>query len=590
MTTVTIDIPPAIDAIPAVEGDPAVVAAFAQDLLASAVNLDDLDTFALDSSTLDGWTGEAATAYGRHVRSAGADAQAMGVALRQVARAADDHADALTDLLRRRTDLVEARSSYHEAREDLDADIRSAGEVDDAAVAELQARAASLATRRDGVVADVDALVRDLATAEQAMLDAFSSYSTLAQARAAVSGQIDLADDALGRPGSPSQGGSPEQVAAWWASLTEEEQYAVLAARPELVGNTDGIPALARDQANRLLLETDLEAMELREQRGERLFEDYQALDNARAAQAALEEGAQRVDPVTGEPLVPLLHLYDATAFGGDGKVAIAFGNPDTADHVSVMVPGLTSRGTEAGGNADAAYNIYESARLSDPYSTASSIMWIGYDAPSDWDSATVATEGRAEEGGALLSRYIDGLRASREGEPAHLTVIGHSYGSTTTAHGATDHGLAADDIVLVGSPGAGGGVEHASELGVGADHVWAGNNSRDLVAALADDGWVGGWMLGGAGLGNDIVEDDFGANRFQAESTTRADVMRNFGDHTKYFDPGTESLYNIGQIVVGDYDEVIAAEHSYDPWYDGPVDPEATRDPQSFEGRRPEW
>jgi hypothetical protein len=590
VTTVTIDIPAAVDAVPAVQGDPAVVAAFAQDLLASAVNLDDLDTFALDASTLDGWSGAAATAYGRHVRAAGADAQAMGVALRQVARAADDHADALTDLLRRRADLVEARSSYHEAREDLDADIRSAGEVDDAAVAELQARAASLATRRDGVVADVDALVRDLATAERAMLDAFSAYSTLAQARAAVSGQIDLADDALGRPGSPAQGGSPEQVAAWWRSLTEEEQYAVLAARPELIGNTDGIPALARDQANRLLLETDLQAMELREQRGEQLFGDYQALDNARAAQAALDEGAQRVDPVTGEPLVPLLHLYDATAFGGDGKVAIAFGDPDTADHVSVMVPGLTSRGTEAGGNADAAYNIYESARLSDPYSTASSIMWIGYDAPSDWDSATVGTEGRAEEGGELLSRYIDGLRASREGSPAHLTVIGHSYGSTTTAHGATDHGLAADDIVLVGSPGAGGGVEHASELGVGADHVWAGNNSRDLVAALADDGWAGGWMLGGAGLGNDIVEDDFGANRFQAESTTRADVMRNFGDHTKYFDPDTESLYNIGQIVVGDYDEVLGAEHSYDPWYDGPVDPEATRDPRSFDNRRPEW
>lgn len=590
MTTVTIDIPAAVDAIPPIEADPAVVAAFAQDLLSSAVNLDDLDSFALDSATLDGWTGDAATAYGRHVRAAGADAQAMGVALRQVSRAADDHADALTDLLRRRTDLVEARSSYHEAREDLDADIRNAGEVDDAAIAELQARAASLATRRDGVVADVDALVRDLATAERAMLDAFSAYSNLAQARAAVSGQIDLADDALGRSGSPAQGGTPEQVAAWWDALTEEEQYAVLAARPELIGNTDGIPALARDQANRLLLETDLEAMELREQRGEQLFEDYQALDNARAAQAALDEGANKVDPVTGEPLVPLLHLYDATAFGGDGKVAIAFGDPDTADHVSVMVPGLTSRGTEAGGNADAAYNIYESARLSDPYSTASSIMWIGYDAPSDWDSATVATEGRAEEGGELLSRYIDGLRASRDGEPAHLTVIGHSYGSTTTAHGATDHGLAADDIVLVGSPGAGGGVEHASELGVGADHVWAGNNSRDLVAALADDGWAGGWMLGGAGLGNDIVEDEFGANRFQAESTTRADVMRNFGDHTKYFDPDTESLYNIGQIVVGDYDQVLGAEHSYDPWYDGPVDPEATRDPQSFDGRRPEW
>lgn len=589
MSTVTIEIPAAVDAIPAVQGDPAAVAAFAQDLLASAVNLDDLDTVAQDSATLEGWTGDAATAYGAHVRAAGADAQAMGVALRQVARAADDHAEDLTDLRRRRDDLVEARSSYHASREDLEADVRNAGEVDEAAVAELQSRATALATRRTGLVADVDTLVADLATAEQAMLDAFAAYTTLAQARAAVSGQIDLADDALGRPGSPSQGGTPEQVADWWASLSEEEQYAVLAARPELIGGADGIPAVVRDHANRLLLETDLEAMELREERGEQLFGDYQALENARSAQAALEAGAERVDPITGEKLVPLLHLYDSSAFGGDGKVAIAFGDPDTADNVSVMVPGLTSRGTEAESNAEHAFSIYESARFSDPYSSAASIMWIGYDAPSDWDSATVAGEGRAEAGGELLSRYVDGLRASRDGSPAHLTVIGHSYGSTTTAHAATDHGLAADDIVLVGSPGAGGGTEHASELGVGADHVWAGNNSRDLVAALADDGWMGGWMLGGAGLGNDIVEDDFGANRFQAESTTRADVVRNFDDHTKYFNPGTESLYNIGQIVVGDYDEVLRAEHSYDPWYDGVQDPEAGRTPTSVD-RRPEW
>lgn len=589
MSTVTIEIPAAVDAIPAVQGDPAAVAAFAQDLLASAVNLDDLDTVAQDSATLEGWTGDAATAYGAQVRAAGADAQAMGVALRQVARAADDHAEDLTDLRRRRDDLVEARSSYHASREDLEADVRNAGEVDEAAVAELQSRATALATRRTGLVADIDTLVADLATAEQAMLDAFAAYTTLAQARAAVSGQIDLADDALGRPGSPSQGGTPEQVADWWASLSEEEQYAVLAARPELIGGADGIPAVVRDHANRLLLETDLEAMELREERGEQLFGDYQALENARSAQAALEAGAERVDPITGEKLVPLLHLYDSSAFGGDGKVAIAFGDPDTADNVSVMVPGLTSRGTEAESNAEHAFSIYESARFSDPYSSAASIMWIGYDAPSDWDSATVAGEGRAEAGGELLSRYVDGLRASRDGSPAHLTVIGHSYGSTTTAHAATDHGLAADDIVLVGSPGAGGGTEHASELGVGADHVWAGNNSRDLVAALADDGWMGGWMLGGAGLGNDIVEDDFGANRFQAESTTRADVVRNFDDHTKYFNPGTESLYNIGQIVVGDYDEVLRAEHSYDPWYDGVQDPEAGRTPTSVD-RRPEW
>lgn len=41
-----------------------------------------------------------------------------------------------------------------------------------------------------------------------------------------------------------------------------------------------------------------------------------------------------------------------------------------------------------------------------------------------------------------------------------------------------------------------------------------------------------------------------------------------------------TESISNIGQIVVGDYDEVNLADHVYDPWYSSPIDPEADRTP----------
>ncbi|QCB94389.1 alpha/beta hydrolase [Cellulomonas shaoxiangyii] len=587
----TIVVPPRCDAIPEVEGDPAQVRVFVDDLLASAVNVDDLDTFARDSATLEDWSGAAADAYGRHVRAAAADADAISAAVRRVARAGEDYAEAVTDLQRRRGVLAEDRTGFHTARADLLADIRAATEADAAAVRELEDRAAALTTRRTTLVEDVDQLGRDTTAAEQAMLDAMTSYSTLEKARAAVTGGRDLADSALAKPGSPSSGGSPEEVAAWWDSLTEDEQLAVLAAHPEVVGSADGIPATVRDRANRLLLETDVDALELREERGEILPPaDSDALANGRAARAALAQGAKEVDPITGEPLVPLLHLYDARAFGGDGKVAIAFGDPDTADHVSVMVPGYSSTGTSAEGNAEAAFNIYESSRFSDPRSSVASIMWIGYDAPSDWDSASVAGEGRAIDGGEALARYVDGLRASRDGSPAHLTVVGHSYGSTTTGHAASDHGLAADDIVLVGSPGAGGGVDHASDLGVGADHVWAGNNSRDPVAGLADNGWLGGHTLFGAGLGNDVGEDDFGANRFDAESTTRGEGLDPFADHTKYFDEDTEALFNIGQIVVGDYDEVLGADHKYDPWYRGPVDPEYDRDPTSRGDRAAEW
>jgi hypothetical protein len=163
--------------------------------------------------------------------------------------------------------------------------------------------------------------------------------------------------------------------------------------------------------------------------------------------------------------------------------------------------------------------------------------------------------------------------------------VIGHSYGSTTLGHAAHDAGLPADDLVLVGSPGAGGGADSAADLGVDPGHVWAGANSRDPVAHLGNRGW---WhlesALGGAGLGDDPAEDDFGAHRFEAESTTRADNdgLEGFGDHSKYFDHDTESLYNLSQVVNGRYAAVREAGPVTDPWYTDPQDPEWDREPTS--------
>jgi len=133
---------------------------------------------------------------------------------------------------------------------------------------------------------------------------------------------------------------------------------------------------------------------------------------------------------------------------------------------------------------------------------------------------------------------------------------------------------------VLVGSPGAGGAADSASDLG-DPDHVWAGANSRDPIANLGNHGWIHGETVFGAGLGDDPAEDDFGANRFEAESTSRGDIV-SFEQHSKYFDHNTESLYNISQVVNGNYDAVQHADHVYDPWYDSPQDPEFDRDPTS--------
>jgi hypothetical protein len=338
-------------------------------------------------------------------------------------------------------------------------------------------------------------------------------------------------------------------------------------------------------------LERDLAEWGLLEERGLLTADEERWLENARSARDALAAIEQGIDPIDVEPIPSQLYLYDPTAFGGDGAVAVSAGDLAGADNVAVVVPGFGTDGASAGYHAERVLTLYESSRTLDGGQRNASMFWIGYDAPDNmpwqegWDASGVIGEDLATRGGDRLADTIDGLRASRDGGAAHLTVIGHSYGSTTLGHGAHDHGVPADDLVFVGSPGVGGATDHATDLGIDPGHVWAGANSRDPIAGLGNHGW---WhlesALGGAGLGDDPAEDAFGAHRFRAESTTRAadDGFAAFGDHSKYFDHDTESLFNISQVVNGRYAAVRAAGHVTDPWYTDPQDPEWGRRPGS--------
>jgi hypothetical protein len=63
-------------------------------------------------------------------------------------------------------------------------------------------------------------------------------------------GASEAGDDVL----PPPEGSAADQN-AWWNGLTEAEQLAVIADNPRWIGNSDGIPAWARDQANRSLID-----------------------------------------------------------------------------------------------------------------------------------------------------------------------------------------------------------------------------------------------------------------------------------------------------------------------------------------------
>jgi hypothetical protein len=558
--------------VPPLRADPEAVRSFALALLAVSAQLDDLGAFVAGPGRVADWSGLAAGSYHAGIRSIGQRADAMSLGLREVGHRAHAHADELAKLLSRRDLLLAERVALAHLLDGL------AGGADPEPVAERLGR----------YHADLACWERDCGTEDRAMVDAFRGALTWERVAARWAGVTDTADAALAA--IPDSAAPPGAVHGWWASLPPVARLAIVAAAPGTIGSRPGLPARVRHLANMIALERDLaDWRSLAPDR--RTDEEQRWMENAVAAREALDRVADGIDPVTGEPTVPTLLLYDPRAFEGDGRVAIGVGDLDTADHVAVVVPGLGTDGGSASAQADRALTLYESTRYLHAESVAT-LAWIGYDAPDnvldDHDWVGVVGERMADEGGERLADSLDGLRAARPGDPAHQTVVGNSYGSTTTGHGATDHGLAVDDVVLAGSPGAGDAADHASDLGVGAGHVWVATSSHDPIAGLADSGWLGGATFGGAGLGDDPAEDDFGARRMRAESVTRGTGLDPFADHGAYFDHGTESLANISHVVAGAYDQVTSAGHVHDPWYAGPQDPEEDRAPTTVTTRRP--
>ena len=403
--------------------------------------------------------------------------------------------------------------------------------------------------------------------------------------------------------------GDANKVARWWNDLNVFQRAAVLAITPSAIGNLDGVPAWARDQANRQLLASDLERLTTLAANDSLSDAEAAALANARAVSQALADGAELVDPRTGEPVDVQLYLYEPDAYGGDGRAAIALGDLDAARHIAVAVPGMGTEASAIGLRLPAVVLAAASAHTSDGVAV---MTWHGYDAPSisvtdgsdddplddagDWiaetgDLVEVVTMERATAGAAVLAADVAGIRAMRGRDDLHVTVIGNSYGSTTVAIAADEFGLAADDVALTGSPGA-GRANDAEDLTTGATNTWVGSASDDPVSYLGRTGGaephdvVDGAIGGNVGLGNDPAEDDFGARRFQAEWSGRDDDFPwPLAGHGHYFDPCGEAAGNLGAIVAGDYGAVELAEprhkdESWDLWDPLgdllPADPEA--------------
>ena len=530
---------------------------------ACAVVMSDATGVMRKNSAPDGFEGDPAEVSHHAMTTTAGDLEAATAALQVGLVALDAFCDRVDTLRAERSHLVTRRHTLEVA---ADALVRREGAGDVAAdtglAAEIEHHNGAVSTF-DG---DVGAWDKQVTKAEDRLISALRTADTTSEA-------IDLAGRAPDVPSliedMQALGKDPAAVNTWWLALSRAEREALKVAHPELIGNLDGIPLADRDESNRAHLSALYNTLKEREEDNELWSKDDKDLmAKAKEIYQALGAADDQIDE-NGDPIATFLMVFDPAATHGDGHAAIAFGNPETADHVSVNVPGLTSTMNNFSGVAGDAANVREMAARQGN-GTVAAIAWLGYDAP-DFDMSLsgirdglgVTGEGKAASGAVDLSRFIDGLRTTRAGdEPAHLTVIGHSYGSVTVGK-AAGMDMDADDIVLVGSPGAGDENPRASDL---RGNVYVGSSDEDFVTHLGsnDD----------KSLGVDPASEDFGATRFrvdpQGEFTISVEgTKRGIENHTSYFDDrdamedegrGSQdsvSLVNVGKVVAGHGDQV---------------------------------
>jgi hypothetical protein len=361
----------------------------------------------------------------------------------------------------------------------------------------------------------------------------------------------------------PPPGTDPKRVAEWWKSLSPEAQNELLTSQYDALGRLRGLPAPVLNQANLRRIESDratytATAADLNTQIEARARElgidpsDEGALRENPALADLLDErqeanrrvdnataASERVQEAANSGYDTYVLSYDVDGPGRHkGTLAIAYGNPDTASNVAVVVPGTTT--TLDNGFPNGSAQALR-ANMDELGSGNSTIAWLGYDAPT-WDT-TVATPDNAVEGAGYLVSDVEGYRAAAEGQQ-HITVIGHSYGSTTVGYAAM-HGLAADDVAFIGSPGV--GASNVDQLSPGAGHVWAGASEHDPIVQTTSGSW---FTADGSSVGP--YDQSFGANQFAVPDESNLTSA-----HSVYY--SDESLSNLANIATGHYDAVTA-------------------------------
>lgn len=453
----------------------------------------------------ESWSGPAARGAAAAVRELSSVTWVVDTALAESLTAFDrltTEAEAAQELAREALTLGSALPG------ELDAGLRDRGRL--AAAVEALVPAAAVGAPTPAVAAAEGALSRAAAASAAAehagtalagvgVRDAFApaDFATLA-ARLPVAAPVCV---------PPVPAGPPTAVAAWWAALPLTAQLTALRADPAALGRRDGLPAWARDRANRLLLAAALEDPETPP------YERFTARVVARRIEA---------EEASGRPVQ--LHLLDLAA----DRVVLGLGDLDTADAVAMLVPGIgNTPGDDLGGLVRDARGVARAADAAAPGLAVATVVWLGYDSPGS--VRPTISRAAAWNGGTALASSLAGLSAAREAvaQPTPRTaVLAHSYGTVVVDEAADVAGpLAADAVVLLGSPGM---EDDARSLEV--PEVYDAASPHDRVAALRWFGEAtGSGSYGSTGL---PVDADAG--------------------HSEYYDRNRPTLSAVGEVVAG--------------------------------------
>jgi pimeloyl-ACP methyl ester carboxylesterase/uncharacterized protein YukE len=342
-------------------------------------------------------------------------------------------------------------------------------------------------------------------------------------------------------------------VAAWWSTLTAAQRSALIKARPEVIGDLEGVPYTDRDEVNVSRLEKLLK--EAREAAGRTIGSSHvpgslAAVQAAKDRVSALEWLLSEYGDGQGRNLNPprLLMSLDTTA-PGIPLAQLSVGNPDTATTANWMVPGMNSSLLEAKDYLRGAANM----NFGNPNSAT--VVFLGYDSPKFPSEASEVLSGTYARAGAdHLTSALNGYNAVRDeaGTTSQLNVIGHSYGTTTAAYAMAAHDLRIDNAIFVGSAGIDPTIS-AADLHAHSG-VYATEASADSVADL------------GRATGRiDPTDSGFGAHVFGSDGATlpNGSVLQAVdghdavgssaaGDQNHYFGDRTETMRNIQRALEG--------------------------------------